>query len=152
MAALENRQKPIGRSDSAWWPGGRTWQKALAARPLITASTACRPAPTARSAASQDPAETTVSPSMWRGCSSGPEATLRIFSKYVPGCARRIASSASSRSGASSRDRLLNTSWASTLSIARMRSGRSGWPGPVSWSTNEGCVRSSVAMSERADL
>ena len=35
--------------------------------PSITASTAARPAPTARNAASQVPAETTVSPSMWRG-------------------------------------------------------------------------------------
>ncbi len=52
-----------------------------AALPAMTASTAARPAPTARSAASQVPAETTVSPSMWRGCASGPLATARIFSK-----------------------------------------------------------------------
>ena len=40
MAALENRQNPIGRERSAWWPGGRMATKAARAQPSITASTA----------------------------------------------------------------------------------------------------------------
>ena len=56
MATLEKMQKPMARSRSAWWPHGRTWQKALVTPELssITRSTAARPAPTARSAGSQD--------------------------------------------------------------------------------------------------
>src|SRR5216683_2813646 len=48
MATLLKRQKPMARSCSAWWPGGRTAQKALSASPPTTASTAAQTAPTAR--------------------------------------------------------------------------------------------------------
>ena len=45
MAALANRQKPIGRAGSQWWPGGRVAQKARRNSPFITASTAAMPRP-----------------------------------------------------------------------------------------------------------
>ena len=69
MATLLKMQKPMARSCSAWWPHGRTWQNTLAMpEPLsITRSTAARPAPTARSAGSQDLADSTVSGSRWAG-------------------------------------------------------------------------------------
>ena len=63
-ATEEKRQKPMARSGSAWWPGGRTAQKALSASPAITASTAARTAPAARKAASPEAGEISVSPSI----------------------------------------------------------------------------------------
>ena len=44
----------MAAENSAWWPGGRTAQKALRASPLATASTAAQIPPTARSAASPE--------------------------------------------------------------------------------------------------
>ena len=49
-ATLLNRQKPIGLSPVAWWPGGRTAQKRARRRRPCTASTAATTAPAARSA------------------------------------------------------------------------------------------------------
>ena len=69
MAMLLKMQKPIARSVSAWCPQGRTWAKTLAMPELlsITRSTAASPAPTARSAGSQDFADSTVSGSSRTG-------------------------------------------------------------------------------------
>ena len=102
-----------------------------------------RPAPTARSAGSQDLGDSTVSGSRRTGSSPvrGPHA-LDPVDVGAAGGPARSRSSTSSRSGASSRFRALNRSWASTLSMARMRSGRSGWPGPVSCTTKQGWVSS----------
>jgi len=58
-----NRQKPIGRAVSAWWPGGRAATKALAAFWFITSSTARMAPPAPRSAASKLPADIVVSAS-----------------------------------------------------------------------------------------
>src|SRR5262245_33567858 len=58
-----------------------------------------------------------------------------------------MAASTSSRNGAAWRLRSLKMSWLSTLSMARIRSGRSGWPRPVSCSTKHGWVRRSVVMA-----
>ena len=67
MAMLLNRQKPIARSRSAWWPGGRSAQNALRALPsATTAPTAAQAAPAARSAASAEPGDITVSGSSRR--------------------------------------------------------------------------------------
>ena len=63
IAALLNRQNPIGRAVSAWWPGGRVATNALAALPVITSSTACTAPPAARSAASKLPGDIEVSAS-----------------------------------------------------------------------------------------
>ena len=51
MATVLMRQKPIGVSISAWWPGGRMAQKALSTSPSTTASSAASAAAQARSAA-----------------------------------------------------------------------------------------------------
>ena len=51
----------MARVAGAWWPGGRTAQKALANEPSMTASIAWVTAPTARIAASQEPGEAIVS-------------------------------------------------------------------------------------------
>jgi hypothetical protein len=61
MAALENRQKPIGRARVAWWPGGRVATKTRVAQPSITASTPITAPPAERSAAAREPALITVS-------------------------------------------------------------------------------------------
>ena len=50
-AALPKKQKPIAREGSAWWPGGRSAEKPVAASPVISASTSATPPPAARSAA-----------------------------------------------------------------------------------------------------
>ena len=52
IATLLKKQKPIALSRQAWWPGGRTAQKALSSSPAITASVAAMAAPAARRAAS----------------------------------------------------------------------------------------------------
>lgn len=49
----ESSSSPL---DPAWWPGGRTAQKALRFFPFTTLSTACVTAPAARLAAFRDPA------------------------------------------------------------------------------------------------
>src|ERR1700682_1262390 len=61
MAALSNRQKPIGRAVSAWWPGGRVATKALVVFLASTSSTARTAPPTARNAASNVPGDIEVS-------------------------------------------------------------------------------------------
>ena len=62
MAMLLNRQKPMPRSGVAWWPGGRTIQKAFFASLAITRSTACRQTPVACVAALKERGEMSVSP------------------------------------------------------------------------------------------
>ena len=47
MAAVLNKQNPIGVAISAWWPGGRIATKALAWLRTMTASTARVAPPTA---------------------------------------------------------------------------------------------------------
>ena len=55
-ATLLNRQKPIARSRSAWWPGGRSAQNASArARRRAARSAAAAAPPAACSAASKEP-------------------------------------------------------------------------------------------------
>ncbi len=51
----------MGRSGSAWWPGGRTAQKARSISPAATARTASTTAPQARRAASRLPGDMAVS-------------------------------------------------------------------------------------------
>ena len=51
----------MASSRVAWWPGGRTEQKAFSASPSITASVAATAAPAARSAAFQVPGLAAVS-------------------------------------------------------------------------------------------
>jgi hypothetical protein len=63
---LLKKQKPIDWSRVAWWPGGRTAQKALLARPDSTSSVAATAAPAEASAACSVPAATTVSGSTAR--------------------------------------------------------------------------------------
>ena len=50
IATLLNIQKPIALSFIAWWPGGRTAQKAFVTFPSITASMAESTPPAAMSA------------------------------------------------------------------------------------------------------
>ena len=53
IATLLKKQKPMALSWQAWWPGGRTQQKAFSSSPAITASVAAMAAPAERRAASQ---------------------------------------------------------------------------------------------------
>ncbi len=78
IATLEKMQKPMGRPGSAWWPGGRTAQKARSAWPAATSRTAATTAPAARRAAFRLPADMKVSASS--------------FSRPAPGRAAKIAS------------------------------------------------------------
>jgi hypothetical protein len=50
---LLKKQNPMAWLRQAWWPGGRTAQKALSISPAITASVAAKVAPAARKADSQ---------------------------------------------------------------------------------------------------
>ena len=72
---------------SAWWPGGRTAQKALRASPAMTRSTALTAAPAARRAAVSEPGERKVSASS----AAKPRAGTRACSaaRWRPGWARR---------------------------------------------------------------
>ena len=63
-ATLLNRQKPMGSVWVAWWPGGRTTQKAASASPRSRRSTASRPEPAASRAASHEPGKAAVSSSI----------------------------------------------------------------------------------------
>ena len=54
-AMLLNRQKPIARAGSAWWPGGRWALKPIGAAPSSSRSTSSTAPPAACSAASNDP-------------------------------------------------------------------------------------------------
>ena len=84
---LENRQKPIARSASAWWPGGRSPQKPVGASPASSASASAHAAPAARRAASHDPGLVGVSRS------NGPPrlAVLANRHRRAPAGARRAA-------------------------------------------------------------
>lgn len=57
----------MGRVGVAWWPGGRTAQKADAWRSPQTARTASSAQPAAAAAASQEAPDTTVSGVSWTG-------------------------------------------------------------------------------------
>ena len=66
MAAVESKQKPADCPPTAprgpaWWPGGRTAQKALRVRPRHTLRVASTAAPAARSAARYECCVTSVS-------------------------------------------------------------------------------------------
>jgi hypothetical protein len=78
MATLLKKQKPMACSRQAWWPGGRTAQKAFSSSPAITASVAAMAAPAARSAA-QVKRFRAVSGSIcaWLGPPAGSSATRR---------------------------------------------------------------------------
>ncbi len=63
-ATLLKRQKPMARLRSAWWPGGRTAQNAVAHSPRMTRSTAITTAPAACFAAFSECGLSAVSGSM----------------------------------------------------------------------------------------
>src|SRR5262245_37549358 len=142
MAALLNRQKPIGRAVSVWWPGGRVATKALVALPVITSSTAYTAPPAARNAASKLPGDMLVSASSPMMPSFG--VASRIAVTYSIGWQSAMVSSEAA--GASTRASVWNFSCSSTRSMARNRSGRSGWPAGVRWLRQAGWVISSVVI------
>lgn len=76
-ATLENRQKPMSWSGSAWWPGGRTAAKARAVSPRVMARTASITAPAARRAARTLPGDKTVSASSALRPAAGEAASRR---------------------------------------------------------------------------
>ena len=61
---LSNRQKPIARSGSAWWPDGRTAQKPSDASPASSVRVIEQAAPAAAEAARNDGSPTNVSASI----------------------------------------------------------------------------------------
>src|SRR6266852_4836791 len=85
MATLLKRQKPMARSGSAWWPGGRTAQKALSASPPTTASTAAQTAPTARSAASPERGDNRLDEVPWMDTRHVVEIGARRLASLDPG-------------------------------------------------------------------
>src|SRR5262245_41570361 len=142
IAALLNRQNPIGRAVSVWWPGGRVATKALVALPVITSSTAWTAPPAARNAASKLPGDMLVSASSPMMPSFG--VASRIAVTYSIGWQSAMVSSEAV--GASTRASVWNFSCSSTRSMARSRSGRSGWPVGVRWSRQAGWVIKSVVI------
>lgn len=120
--------------------GGLVATKAFDAFWFITSSTARHAPPAPRNAASKLPGDIVVSASM-RTMPSDGEA-LRISWKYSSGCTSVISSSVAI--GACSRIRIWKRSSSKACSTARMRSGRSGWPGGVWWSMQAGCEIRSV--------
>ena len=79
MATLLKKQKPMASSRVAWWPGGRTAQKALATSPSSTASVAATAAPAARSTASQVAGQAVVSGSSARRSPLARTVSSRFF-------------------------------------------------------------------------
>src|SRR5215475_778641 len=140
MAALLKRQNPIGRAVSVWWPGGRVATKAFAALPVITSSTACTAPPAARKAASKLPGDIVVSASSPSRPSFGLASRMAVT--YCMGWQSAMVSSEAA--GASTRTSGRKRSCPSARSMARSRSGRSGWPAGVTWSRQAGWVMRSV--------
>ncbi len=106
IATLLKKQKPMALLRVAWWPGGRTAQKAFSSSPASTASVAATAAPAARSAAVKVWALMEVSVSSW--VYSGPPAacsstSLSVRPRSAATCMRSWASSTSlsAASGAS---------------------------------------------------
>ena len=133
IATLANRQKPIARARSAWWPGGRSAREAGAlaareerlhqrARPArgverrLVAARAGRRVHVERLAASSH--------------ARAPRST------YSRGWIRSSCSSVAA--GASTGSQPSQSRLSSSASIARIRSARSGWPRPVSCSSDAG--------------
>ena len=108
----------------AWWPGGRTRQKAESISPASTASVARRQPPAARSAASYEREETAVSMSSARSPASIRSRTQRIISgRCTSSRSAWVASSAAT--GVSLERRPLSSS---SAIMACRRSAFSGWP------------------------
>ena len=93
-ATLLNRQKPIARAGSAWWPGGRSPQNPNGASPATSASTSAHAPPAACSAASYDPALATVSASNAPPPASLISRTESTYGLRVDGRRARRASTA----------------------------------------------------------
>ena len=81
-ATFENRQKPIARSGSAWWPGGRSAEKPVGAPPASSASTSAHAPPAACSAASQEPG--------LRGVSRSKAPPRALSSRTASTCSLRV--------------------------------------------------------------
>src|SRR5918996_915700 len=134
---LANRQKPIARSRSAWCPGGRSSEKPARSPPSRrSSSTRAHAPPAVWSAASHEPSEVGVSRS------NAPARAL--VSRTAATCSGVCtASSCSSVTrGASRRSKPSPSRRSSSAWIACIRSTRSGWPMPVSCSSEEGWLKS----------
>ena len=147
IATLLKKQKPIARSWQAWWPGGRTAQNALCKSPAITASVAASTAPAPHSTASQVLALSAVSGST---CAyDGPpreiprrKVSLRLCRALT--CRLSWASSMSARAAGPASRRCNSCPKPERnrrSSMASSRSGRSGWPGPMSCLRQSGWVK-----------
>src|SRR5262249_33489327 len=101
--------------------------KAFAALPAITSSTACTAPPAARKAASKLPGDIVVSASSPSRPSFGLASRMAVT--YCMGWQSAMVSSAAA--GASTRTSARKRSCPSARSMARSRSGRSGWPAGV---------------------
>jgi hypothetical protein len=127
--------KPIAVLLVAWWPGGRTAQKASGSSPSITASTAATPAPAACTAALAEPGEVQVSMSSWR---SG--AVCGLQHEVEQGAVVDPVSSPNLAGGASRHSSWPGKAVCSASSTCCRRCGHSGWPGPGSCSRQDGWV------------
>ncbi len=125
-AMLLNRQKPIARSASAWWPGGRTQAIAgPAAASARTASTAATAAPAARRATSNDSGLVLVS-----GSSITARPAVAAIAATYSAVWMRVSATGSASGGSST----VAPRWpqrAATRDSTSARSGRSGCPGGV---------------------
>src|SRR5437868_1957039 len=149
MATLLSRQNPMARSGRAWWPGGRSARNAPSPSAPVSASTAARPAPAARTAAGHDPADIEVSGSIVPPpCSA--RASSRSTCRRV--CTLVISSAVASRGGsgvtrASVSPPASRAAWSMPACTASSRAGRSGWPRPGSWSTKHGSTPTNSMLS-----
>ncbi len=131
-ATLANRQKPMAVVHSAWWPGGRSAENPVRSPPDRRLSTSAHAPPAARSAASYEPGTVGVSASNARLAA----LNSRTCSMYSRGWTRSSCSSVAP--GASTGSQPSQSRLSSSASMALIRSARSGWPKPVSCSSDAG--------------
>ena len=118
---------------SAWCPGGRSAEKPVRSPPARSASTSAHAPPAARSAASYEPALVGVSMSNALPARAELAHPLDVLARMD---AR--AAAPRSRAGASTGSQPSQSRLSSSASMARIRSARSGWPKPVSCSSDAG--------------
>jgi hypothetical protein len=94
-ATLLNRQKPIARAGSAWWPGGRSPQNANGASRAASAPAIAQAPPAACSAAPYEPALAIVS-----GSNAPPPASETSRTAVTYGSGWTAVSASRSTSGA----------------------------------------------------
>ena len=128
-ATLSKKQKPIARAASAWWPGGRSARHAARAPSPPAARRPARPRRPRRAAPPRRcPRTAYVSASI----APPPRRAQRLDRRRRATPGARASSARASARGASTRSQPNQSCALISASSARIRAGRSGWPG-TSW-------------------